>query len=129
MGNIFFRAYKLMREGVLLGGLLTNAESWLNLTQKNVEELEKPDLILQRKVLSTKGNPSKVFMMLELGIVPIRFVLMKKRMQFLHYLLNEDQESMIRRVFETLKADSQKGDFIFQTNSDKIALNIDFSDE
>ena len=69
-----------MRDGILLGGLLTNAESWVNLTPKNVEELEKPDLILQRKVLSTTGNPSKVFMMLELGIIPIRFVLMKKRL-------------------------------------------------
>ena len=36
---------------------------------------------------------------------------------------------MIKRVFETLKEDSRKGDFIYQTKSDKIALNIDLSDE
>ena len=88
-----------MREAILLGGLLTNAESWVNITQENFEELEKPDLIMQRKVLSTTGNPSKVFMMLELGLVPIRFVHTKKFMQFLHYLLNENEETMIRKVF------------------------------
>ena len=40
-GKYFCRAYKILREGFLLGGLLKNAESWVNLTLKNVEELEK----------------------------------------------------------------------------------------
>ena len=67
-----------MREGLLLGGMLANSESWINMTTKNIDELEKPDSILQRKVLSTSGNPSKSFMMLELGLIPIRYVLMQK---------------------------------------------------
>ena len=65
-------------------------------------------------MLSTTGYPSKVFMMLEFGIVPIRFILMKKWMQFLHYILNESEESMIKRVFETLKEDSRKGDLFIK---------------
>ena len=44
-GRHFFRAYKIMREGLLLGGMLTNSESWINVTTKNIEELEKPDSI------------------------------------------------------------------------------------
>ena len=95
-----------MREGILLGGLLNNSESWINISKKDIEDLEKPDLILMRKILSITGNPSKVFMMLELGIAPVRFVIMKKRMQFLHYILNESTESMIRKVYDTLKQDS-----------------------
>ena len=70
-GRHFFKAYKLMREGLLIGGMLTNSESWINVTKLNIDELEKPDTILQRKVLSNSGNSSKVFMMLELGLVPI----------------------------------------------------------
>ena len=50
-------------------------------------------------------------------------------MQFLHYILNESGESMIKRVYITLKEDSRKGDFICETNIDKIALDIDLSDE
>ena len=30
-----------MREGVLLGRLLNNAERWINISQKNIEDLEK----------------------------------------------------------------------------------------
>jgi hypothetical protein len=79
-GKNTFKAYKLMREGILLGSLLTNSESWINVTNQDISELEKPDTHLLRKVLDSSA--SKCFMMLELGIIPVRFVLMKKRLQF-----------------------------------------------
>ena len=56
-GRHRFKAYKLMREGLLVGGLLTNAESWINISKQNLEALDKPDTHLLRKVLSTSGNP------------------------------------------------------------------------
>ena len=118
-GKHLFKAYKLMREGMLLGGLLTNAESWINVVNQDLECLEKPDSILQRKVLSSSGNPCKAFMMLELGITPVRFVIMQKRMQFLQYILKESTDSMLFRVFQALKAESRKGDFVALTNKDR----------
>ena len=114
-----------MREGLLLGGLLNNVDSWINVNQKDLEALEKPDVILMRKVLSSSGNPCKTFMMLELGILPVKFVIMKKILQFLHYILNENTTSMIRQVFSALEKDSRKGDFISLTNEDKINLDIE----
>ena len=36
---------------------------------------------------------------------------------------------MIRKVFNTLKTDSRKGDFIFLTNNDKKVLEIQLTDE
>ena len=36
---------------------------------------------------------------------------------------------MIRQVYDTLKGDTRKGDFISLTNSDRNELNIDISDE
>ena len=41
-GTHVFKALKLMRDGVLLGGLLTNSESWLNVTKLDKDELGKP---------------------------------------------------------------------------------------
>ena len=78
-----------MRESILLGGLLTNVEGWINISKTDLEELEKPDSILLRKLLSLSGNPSKVFMQLEMGVIPVKFVIMQKRMNFLHYFLNQ----------------------------------------
>ena len=51
-GRHTYKAAKLMREGMLLGTMLTNAESWINMTQKDIEALEKPDTFLQRSILT-----------------------------------------------------------------------------
>ena len=65
--------------------------------------------------------------MLELGIVPIRYILMKKRLLFLYYILKEDKESMMFKVFETLNNDNRNGDFVFLTNQDRKDLDIDLT--
>ena len=98
-GKHEFKAYKIMREGLLLGGRLKNIESWINISKKDINNLEKPDTILMRKVLSASENAGKSFMILELGIIPVRYLIMKKRMQFLHYILTEGTDIMIRQVF------------------------------
>ena len=87
-----------MREGLLINSLLTNSESWVNVTEKDLTNLEKPDIMLQRKLLTESGNPSKAFMCLELGLVPVKFVIMSKRVHFLKYILEEPTGSMIRDV-------------------------------
>ena len=70
-------------------------------------------------------------MMLELGLVPIRYVMMQKRLQFLHYLqnLNQSTNSLLGRVFEALKKNSRQGDFVHLTNKDKKDLDITMMDE
>ena len=104
-------------------------EGWSNIVQKDIEDLEIPDKILLRKILSTAGNPCTVFMQLEMGIIPVKYVIIKKRMIFLHYILNESIDCMIRQVFTALKEDSRKGDFIFMSNNDRIELEINKTDE
>ena len=96
-GRHTFKAAKLMREAILVSGLLTNAESWINITKKNLEELEKPDILLSRKIISHSGNPGKCFMQLELGITPVKYIIIQKRMNFLNYILHESKESMVRK--------------------------------
>ena len=53
-----YKAAMIMREAMLIGSMLTNSESWINLTQQDLDKLLKPDTILQRKLLSESGNPS-----------------------------------------------------------------------
>ena len=65
---ILTKASKLMRESMLIGSILTNSESWINLTNKDLDNLEKPDLMLLRKITGDSGNQCKVFMYLEFGL-------------------------------------------------------------
>ena len=61
----------------------------VHLTKNYLDNLEKPDTMVQRSILTEYGNPSKVFMCLELGVIPVRFVVIEKRLKFLKYILDE----------------------------------------
>ena len=90
--------------------------------KKYLEDLERPDMILQRQIFSTLGNPSKCFIQHELGIIPVKFGIMQKRLNFLHYILHEDMVSMIKQVSITQRDDSRKGGFKDLTDKDRLAL-------
>ena len=68
----------IMREGLFVGLMLNNSESWINITKSDLETLERPDTMVQRSILTNYGNPSKVFMCLELGIIPIKYIMIEK---------------------------------------------------
>ena len=75
-GRFNFRAAKIMRESMLVGSLLNNSDSWINLNKTNMNNLEKPDTILQKEILKMKGTPNKAFMYFELGILPVQYVIL-----------------------------------------------------
>ena len=109
--------------------MLNNSEAWINITQENENDLEKPDIMLQRKLLTHCGNPSKVFMCLELGVVPVKFVIMAKRVQFLKTILDESMNSTMRQVYTAQKEDSIKGYFVNLVTKDLSDLEIIKHDE
>ena len=123
-GRHSFKAALLMRQGLMLSGMLSNAETWINITEKDITNLTMPDTMLHRLLLSSSGNPSKVFMCLELGVVPVRNLLMSKRINLLHYILNESTNSTIHQVYQVLKCESRKGDFYNLVQKDLQDLNI-----
>jgi hypothetical protein len=127
-GHHTYKAALLMRQGLMLSGMLRNSETWINITEADMTKLTMPDTMLQRKILSSSGNPSKVFMSLELGVIPVRNVIMAKRLNFLHYILNENTSSIIHQLYEVLKSDSRRGDFYNLVQKDLKKLNINMDD-
>jgi hypothetical protein len=99
-GKYYFEVALVLRSSLLLSSLLLNSEAWVNLTDKNIRALEQTDEILLTKILGCDSNTSNVFKYLELGIYPVRFELMKRKILFLHYLL---QQEKIQRYFKFWK--------------------------
>ena len=61
--------------------------------------------MLQEQLFGTKS--SKVFWYLELGILPAKYMIMRKRLKFLKYIIDEPIETMIRKVFEEQRRGSE----------------------
>ena len=58
-GRHYFKAYKLMREGMLIGGLLTNSESWINIINKDIDYLNSLTQYYREKLFPPWGTHVK----------------------------------------------------------------------
>jgi hypothetical protein len=64
------------------------------------------------KILEADSNTSNTFKYLELGIYPIRFEIMKRKIIFLQYILQQEKESMMYKVFKATCDAPVKKDFV-----------------
>ena len=83
-----------------MSSILLNSEAWVNYSEKDVRILEQCDEILLTKVLDCDANTSNAIKYLDLGILPIRFEIMRRKLSFLQYILLQDKKSMIHQVLK-----------------------------
>ena len=109
---------------MLVNGILTNAEAWYGLTDSEIELLEQVDEQFLRIFLEVgKGCPREM-LYLETGAIPLRFAIYKRRLMFLHYLLNEDEKSLINRFLKIQMENPSKQDWIHSVEKDLEFLDI-----
>ena len=94
-GNYYFEVAIILRNTLLISTLLTNAEAWYNLTSSDLKELEAVDEMLLRRILECPVSTPREMLYLELGVIPIRYIIIKRRLNFLQYILKEDRNSLI----------------------------------
>ena len=102
----------VLRSSLLLSSLLLNSEAWVNLSEKDIRGLERTDEILLSKILDSEANTSNTLKYLELGIYPIRFEIMKRKIIFLQYILQQEKDSMLFKVFKATCENPVKNDFV-----------------
>ena len=128
-GRYHFEAAIILRNSILLGSMLTSSECWLGLTQKQVRKLEMVDEMLLERVLEAPSYSSRALLYLSLGLVPIRFILMQKRLLFLQYILHEKEESLIHQTLKAILEDPKTNDFGNQIKKDLESFNLELGME
>ena len=131
LGPYHFQIALLFRQVMLHSVLLFNSETWLRLTKDNVKKLESVDEMLLRKILVTPISTPKIALYLETGCVPIRFIIKKKRIMFLHHILTRNKEALIHRVLTAQISKPVKGDWCIVVREDLDSLglsNLSFDD-
>ena len=109
-GPFHFETAVLLRNSMLINGILTNAEVWYNFSSSEIHEFEQLDQLFFAKLLGVpKTTPSEAFY-LELGVVPIPAIIKGRRINYLHSILQRDPNSMLFKFFITQWFNSTKGD-------------------
>ena len=128
LGSFYIECSKVFRDSLLLSTLISNSDAWYNLSDKDIINLESVDEMLLRKVLYAHSKTAKELLYLETGSIPIRFILMSKRLTFLHYILNEEENSLIHEVFTAQCNNPVKGDWVLtvQENLNELDIKMTF---
>ena len=120
----------VLRSSLLFSSILLNSETWVNLSHKDITALEQTDEDLLAKILDSGAKTSNTFKYLELGIYPIRFEIMKRKILFLQYFLKQDKESMVYKVFKGTLDNPVKNDFVKTCEKylDRLGINLTFEE-
>ena len=115
----------ILRSSLLLSTILSNSEAWVNLTKVNVEDLEAIDENFLRNIFGGAHSKTPIeTLYLETGCVPIRFILKSRRLNFLHYILSDKEDSLLSKVFRAQCEKPVRGDWVNTVRNDLQKLNI-----
>lgn len=124
LGKFNFEAGNILRNSLLLSTLISNSEVWYNLTNKDISKLESVDEALLRRILSAHSKTPLELLYLETGNIPIRFIIMARRLNFLWYILNEEEDLLIRRCLEAQMDHPSRGNWVKTVTEDMKDLEI-----
>ena len=85
---------------LLRGSILYAAETYYNLSERNLIMLESIEEECIRKIFETGIGCPISLLYLETGHIPVRFQIQIMMLNFLHYILNQKEDSLIFRFFE-----------------------------
>ena len=124
-GKYYFQVAKVLRNSLFLSSLLTNCEAWYNVSKVETEMLEEVDEMLLRNILECPRSTPTEMLYLELNCLPVRFILIKRRLHFLYYILNQDRSSLIFTFYQAQMRNSSKGDWTTTVQEDLEILGIE----
>ena len=126
-GSYYFEVGKTMIESMLLGSILNNIEVAYNLTKPEIEKLQRCHEMGLRKLLYLPSKTPKCMLYLLTGSVPIEFLIQRRRLIFLHHILNQEDESLLKTFFEHQLNTRKSKDWASQVLKDLIKFGINMN--
>ena len=126
-GSFQFEVAMIFRNSLFLSSFLFNSEAWYNVTSADIDEMEKVDEMLLRRILECPESTPKEMLYLELACMPIRFILMSRRILFLQTILQESDSSLISRFYQVQLKNPSKGDWCQSVLKSLADLNLNLT--
>ena len=118
----------LLRQTLFLSKILFSAETWVNVTESSIEELEKIDKLLLKRIFNAPSSTSIKTMHLESGTIPIKFILKAKRIMYFHYLLQRGEDELVYKVLKEQMDNPVEGDWFSTVVDDLKSLGLNYLD-
>ena len=128
-GYYYFQIAMMFRNSMLLNGMLCSSEVLYGITNEHIEMLEKCDRTFTRRVFDCPVSTPIESFYLETSTIPIRFILMGRRLMYLWTLLQKSEKELAKQVYNTQKLFPVKKDWLLQVQEDMEKCQINLTDE
>ena len=128
MGFQMYNYAKLLHTSIFINGSLLNMETWPNCTTERIEAFEKVEQSYFRKILHAHSKTPIEAIYLELGVLPLRYHLMRKRILYFKDIMERDEGELTKQIIVTQMELCNHGDFYAQVQRDMSILDISEDD-
>ena len=128
-GRFYFEVGITLIESMLLGSILTNREVAYNLTVRETDQLEKCHEMALRKLLNLPSKSPKPMLYFMTGSTPVHSIVKRRRLVYLHHILNQGEESLVKTFFECQLETRKSKDWATQIVKDLSDFEIELSTE
>ena len=123
----YFECGVILMNSILRGTILYAADMYYNLKESEVRHIERIEESFLRKLLkTTKGCPI-TSLYLHTGQTPARFEIMKMRLLFLKYILEQPEQSNVKQMLKLQLEMPSRGDWASTCIKDLKYLQISLS--
>ena len=125
-GAHYFEIASTLRNSILRNGMLTKCEIWYTITPTEVNQLEEVDKLLLRQIMNVPISCPIEALYLELGCVPLSFMIKARRVNYLHHLVTRSETEMLSKFFYAQwKYPSKKNEWTMKVREDLKDLSIE----
>ena len=130
LGPFMYQKAVILRDSMLVGTLLSCSEAWYNITEKELAQLEQVDKSLWCRLLEVARTIPYDLICLEVGLEPIRYIIMRRRLMYLQRNMKQNETSLLKKFFLTQTKSLKKKDWGYRVLEDlkHLEINITFKD-
>ena len=130
-GKYHFELAVIMRNALLISSMISCSEVWYHVTEWEYRKLEQTDEILLKKILNCSNQVSYEMTYLVLGLMPIRFIILLRRIIYLQQILKQKhRNTLLFKFFDAQLENQTKNDWVTQTVKDleKVDINLELDE-
>ena len=128
-GPHYFQMALLFRDSILINSMLCSSEALYGITNSHIEKLEQVDRIFFRRLFQVPNCTAIEAFYLETSSLPIRFILMGRRLLYYWDILHKKESELVRKVFNSQKVFAVKNDWVLQVQCDLNQCDINLSED
>ena len=128
-GPHYFQMALLFRNSILINSLLCSAEALYGITGSHIDKLEQVDRTFFRRLFQVPKCTAIEAFYLETAALPIRHILIGRRLMYLWDILHKNENELVRKVFNAQKEFSVRNDWTTQVQQDLLECEIHLTEE